>query len=310
HYRNTSSNQLIGQPLAPTTGFSQIQANFPATVVNEGWELELRTQNVGKGELNWTGAFLLTITRNSLSAFPDIQIFPTYNERYVVAEPLSIAKRYRYLGIDSNTGYYVFDDANSDGAYNFNDRYVVKSLGRTLYGALRNCLRYKGLELAFLFQFVKQEGFSKTRMFTSVPGALSNQPSEVLDRVQTIGEDAHVQRFTTTGKGAADYMNLYLTSDALIDDTSFIRLKHVTVSYQLPWDFGGLATNGKVFIRGQNLLTFTPYDGLDPENSGSVSLPPLRVITGGVHLTFYNVLAHGNKKIHPSIRHFASFFCM
>jgi len=42
--------------------------------------------------------------------------------------------------------------------------------------------------------------------------------------------------------------------------------------------------NARIFIQGQNLFKITNYKGLDPENQSS-TLPPLRVITGGIHLT-------------------------
>lgn len=286
HYRNRSTNQLVGQPLAPTTGFSQIQANFPATVDNDGWEIELHAQNSSSKTIDWSASLLLTLPKNRLSEFPDIQNFPAYSEQYVVGEPLSIAKRYRYLGIDPNTGFYIVEDLNDDGAFNFEDRQVVKFRGRRFYGSVQNRIRFRGLELAFLVQLVKQEGFNATRMFTSVPGSLSNQPTWVMNRVQVIGEDASMQRFTTGGEGAANYMDLYHLSDALMGDNSFLRIKHVTLSYTLPWNFGVTPRDAQIFVRGQNLLTFSNYGGLDPENAGSNSLPPLRVIAGGIHLTF------------------------
>src|SRR5690606_31700473 len=137
HYRNRSTNQLVGQPLAPTTGFSQIQANFPATVDNDGWEIELHAQNSSSKTIDWSASLLLTLPKNRLSEFPDIQNFPSYSEQYVVGEPLSIAKRYRYLGIDPNTGFYIVEDLNDDGAFNFEDRQVVKFRGRRFYGSVQ-----------------------------------------------------------------------------------------------------------------------------------------------------------------------------
>src|SRR5690606_12149264 len=46
YYKNRSTNQLIGDPLPPTTGFTSIQNNLPATVENSGLEIELNTQNI------------------------------------------------------------------------------------------------------------------------------------------------------------------------------------------------------------------------------------------------------------------------
>src|SRR5690606_27214563 len=52
-YRNRSSNQLIGIPLAATTGFSSLAGNFDATVENTGFEMDLRTLNIQNKYFKW-----------------------------------------------------------------------------------------------------------------------------------------------------------------------------------------------------------------------------------------------------------------
>ncbi|MEI9806650.1 MAG: TonB-dependent receptor [Bacteroidota bacterium] len=83
-YRNRSSNQLVGFPLAPTTGFASIQGNFPATIQNTGVEVELEAAIIQRKDLSWTASFNLSIPRNKLIAFPDIETFPVYVNQYVV----------------------------------------------------------------------------------------------------------------------------------------------------------------------------------------------------------------------------------
>ena len=79
----------------------------------------------------------------------------------------------------------------------------------------------------------------------------------------------------------------YTGSDASLVDGSFIRLKNVSFSYSLPGKWASKAgmQNLRVYVQGQNLATFTGYEGYDPE-SASVATPPLRTITTGIQITF------------------------
>src|SRR5690606_28618800 len=71
-YRNRSSNQLVGYPLPSTTGFNSVQANFPATVENSGWELELAIQNAYSTNFQWQTFVNFTIPKNKLIRFPKL----------------------------------------------------------------------------------------------------------------------------------------------------------------------------------------------------------------------------------------------
>ncbi len=142
-----------------------------------------------------------------------------------------------------------------------------------------------GFQLDFLFQFVKQQGYNYTHMLTGSPGTLSNQPDLVMQRWTEVGQEGKdIQRFTVGGSQAsiANY-NLYY-STASISDASFIRLKNLSFSYSLAKPLLNKISlqDAMIFIQGQNLLTFTKYRELDPENAGASSLPPLRTFTAGI----------------------------
>src|SRR5690606_40990870 len=157
YFNNRSSNQLVGYPLPPTAGFTSIQSNFPATVQNTGIEVEVTTINIHRSVFSWNTSLNLTIPMNKLVDFPGLSTSaPQYAERYVVGEPLNISRLYRYTGIDPATGMYQFEDTNDDGAYTIEDRNVIRFLGRKYYGGLSNTLKFKGVQLDFLFEFVKQ----------------------------------------------------------------------------------------------------------------------------------------------------------
>lgn len=285
YYQNRSSNQLVGYPLASTTGFNSIQGNFPATVQNAGVEFELTTKNIERSSFTWKTSFNISIPRNKLVEFPNLSAFPSYANTYVVGEPLNIRKLYHSTGIDPATGIYTFEDVNKDGSYNFEDRQIVKFIGQDFFGGLYNGFIYKNFQVDIQFQFVKQTGNNYIVNFDA-PGLLANDPTFVQDRWRKIGDDTSVQRFGQTGGPLTAY-SMLTSSEASVSDASFIRLKNLSISYLFPSDWMKKVhiQNAKLFIQAQNLLTFTNYKGLDPELPGSSQLPPLRVITGGFHIT-------------------------
>lgn len=282
YYRNRSSNQLVGIPLPGTTGFSSLNANLNATVENTGWEFELNTTNIKKENFKWSTAFNLTISKNKLVAFPDLE-GSTYANQLVIGEPLNIIKVYKSTGVNPQTGLYEFRDFNDDGVISSpEDKQLIRDLSPKYYGGLNNSLSYKKFRLDFLFQFTKQLG---NKYVGSIFGG-TNQPREVLQRWQNEGDQSTIQRFTSGSnfQGFLAYIN-YIQSDAVISDASYLRLKTLSLSYQLPTK----KTDGfacELFLRGQNLLTITNYNGLDPETRSSRTLPPLRFISIGTQITF------------------------
>lgn len=284
-YRNRSSNQLIGYPLPPTTGFSSIQGNFPATVENTGVEIELNTSNIETISFNWSTSLNVSIPHNKLLEFPNLESVPNYANIYVIGEPLSIKKQYDYNGLDPVTGLYTVDDVNGDDALNFEDRQTIKFIGQHFSGGFRNSFKYKGFQLDVLFQFVKQTGYNYA-LFFDTPGVMANQPDLVLGRWQAEGSNSSIQRFTTGGIGFTTYTR-YNSSEEAIVNASFIRLKNLSLSYIIPKKIAEQAHlfNARVFLQGQNLMTITSYKGLDPENQSN-NLPPLKILTGGISLTF------------------------
>lgn len=286
YYRNRSSNQLVGVPLAPTTGFESIQGNFPATVQNKGLEVEINSKNISNKNFSWSSGFNISIPQNTLISFPGIKNFPTYANTFVVGEPLDIFKAYRYLGVDPITGVYQFEDINGDGQLNINDRVIPAFSGSRFFGGLQNDLTYKRLQLSILLQFVQQQRPNHVRLFFDTPGTMFNQPAFVANRWQHSGDITTTQKFATTGPAYNAYYSQLYVSDHSMTNASFIRLKNLSLSWSLPeaWLRKIHSENANIYLRTQNLFTITSYKGLDPEISGA-SLPSLRVITAGILFT-------------------------
>ena len=289
-YRNRSSDQLIGLPLSLVTGFSSVQANFPATVENRGWEFELLTTNINTGNFKWSTAINLTIPRNELIEFPNIEETTFTNSLEVGSSVFTVFGRV-FNGVDPETGTYIFQDFDGNDNPPFNPDFPgdfrhLTERTQEYFGGVQNTISFMNIRLDFLFQFVKQTGISYLDSF-SQPGSESNQPTVVMNRWQGEGDIATIQRFGLIGDSQRAYFSVR-GSDQNTVDASFIRLKNVRLSYSLPSDLIGKVgiQETQIYLQGQNLLTFSDYLGLDPENTNSRVLPPLRTISAGINFSF------------------------
>ena len=277
-YRNRSSNQLVGYTLPSTTGFNSVQANLRATVQNSGWELEANSVNVETKNFRWQTALNISFPKNELLSYPNIEQ-STYANTYRVGHPLNISLLYEYTGLDPETGLYTIRDVNEDGSFDFQDRIIIQDQSRKFYGGINNNLLYKGFTLQFLWEFVKQNG----RLVLFDAGA----PFNILDlddsslngqnEYQTISQSFQANR-------AYSYV---LETTFPNQDASFLRLKTLSLGYNLPKGFiqsVGLK-QAKIFMQAQNLLTLTPYKGLDPEfPTSTIGFGNLRTISGGLQI--------------------------
>ncbi|MCG8386106.1 MAG: SusC/RagA family TonB-linked outer membrane protein [Cytophagales bacterium] len=286
-YRNRATDQLVGRPLSNVTGAGFTQFNLPATVENRGWEFVLNTTTIRTRNFTWSTGINFTIPNNELLEFDDIEAFPSFAATWEVGKPIwnGSNKFLEFRGINPETGIYDFEDANEDGVIDNADRQKFIELGQEYFGGVENRLRFKSFELNFHLQFVKQNGFDIYERFTA-PGTESNQPAELVSRWQRPGDIGGFQRYDRSGPAIAAYTDYTRGSDANIVNTSFIRLRNVSLSYTIPDKYiSRLRINTlRVFADAQNLWTTTGYTGFNPEN-GNLTLPALQVFTGGVQIT-------------------------
>jgi len=281
-YQNCSSNQLVGIPLPGTTGFTSLQSNLDATVENRGLELTLRTSNIESLHFKWSTNFNISFAKNKLVKFPGLES-STYSQIYRIGEPLNIRLLYNNLGVGPQTGVYQYEDINKDGRISWpEDQQAVADLNPEYYGGLQNNLQYKRLTLDFLFQFVKQKNSSYPMGFA---GQMSNQQVRKLNSWQQPGDNSPYPMYTQSySSDAANSDYLFSDSNASIVDASFIRLKNISLTYDVPVSLK--ETQLKIMLQGQNLWTITRYEDGDPEFIKYGYLPPLKVITAGIQLIF------------------------
>ena len=287
YYRNISGNQLINSTLSAQAGFTSYQANFPAKVENKGWEFTLNTTNIHTEKLVWSTMFNISLNRNKLKEFPDIEE-SNYYATYVVGKPLNSIYRYHFAGVDEN-GETIVEDLNNDGiissglaATGIGDRAYIGSSDPKFYGGFQNTISYKRFSLDFLFQFVKKKGSNLMAQNGIQPGyayGFANFQADELADYLALGHTLKSTYLST-------YFN-YIGSDATWINTSYVKLKNVNLSYTFSPDLIKKAgmTNLRLYVLGQNLFTITKYKGWDPETAGIV-LPTLRTITFGAQVSF------------------------
>jgi len=289
YFRNRSGNQLVGYTLPLITGFSSVVANLPAIVQNTGLEFSLNGNILKTKSFSWQTSFNISILKNKLSSFPGLK---ESGYQFVVGQPLSVSKMFKYDKVDPESGIYQFIDSSGKSTFNpdFNsDRYVLKNTDPVYYGGLENSFKIKNFELSFLFQFVKKLSYDYVFSDFNFPGqgtSYNNQSIEVLDRWQKVGDNAKFQKFSKSDPNVANGFTYVKSSDRVLKDGSFVRLKNVQLSYAIPVNLLNRIHVGSVmiFLQGQNILTFTNYKGIDPENTSLGAMPPLRTYCFGVNV--------------------------
>lgn len=283
YFRNRSSNQLVNYNLPIITGYGSVTKNFDAVVQNTGWEISAQSTNIRNKDFSWSSNFNITISRNKLLSFPSLSS-SSYNNFLTIGQPLTIVKVYHYAGVDKQTGLYQMYNTNgipTSAPNALTDKIVSLNTTPVYYSGLLNSFSFKSFNLEFLFQYVKQIGLNNS--LGGSPGVARNQPIEVMDRWRDIGDVASHKKFGVSAASGQNYRNA-LASDVAYSDASFLRLKNIQVSWILPTEFVKQAhlKDFSVFIQGQNVLTFTKSNQLDPETRSSSVLPPLREIVIGI----------------------------
>ena len=175
----------------------------------------------------------------------------------------------------------IFRDLNGDGVYDRqNDRAIIGNALPQHIGGFTNNFSYKGVELSVLFNWsYGNDMYNMTRAVLTAMSEDYNQSVEVLERWQQPGDITNVPRAiygssSVSGAAPTDGSSRY------IEDGSFLRMRNVTLAYNFSASLLERIrlASARVYFSGQNLLTFTNYSGLDPENQNqSTGVPSLGV---------------------------------
>lgn len=191
-------------------------------------------------------------------------------------DPYAIAENSIWVGD------YIFEDVNKDGRIDEKDRQYIGNPNPDFTFGFNNTFTYKDFTLQMFFNgSVGNDVYNNVRAAHTDPLGWSNKMKDVASyaRVEKINPEggntidnvrvtnagsAKVQRVSGAGMNMSDNNRV---SSRFVEDGSYIRLKTISLTYNLPrkWldpiHVGGLS----VYANAQNLFTITSYKGYDPE---------------------------------------------
>jgi hypothetical protein len=299
-FRRYSRDLLLDMATPQTSGYNNIRKNI-GEVLNEGFEFELRTTNIDAGGFRWETNFNITLLRNEvLSLFDGLQVLPG-DQSVRVGEPLFTNVNNPYAGVNPANGRPMHYDINGNITYLRSAADLqpmgTKNLSDT-YGGFTNTFTYKGIELSGFFQYDYGRTAVNVQNFRMADngGVMRNSRVYYYDnRWTTPGQITDVPRPANNRTESSARISSYQTNARFYEDASFIRLKQVTLAYNLPqaWLLKYKISNVKVYAQAVNLLTWTKWTGYDPEfqetdpNRGTEGIvPQTRNYTFGVQVGF------------------------
>ena len=172
--------------------------------------------------------------------------------------------------ITANPGSYVgkfkFEDVNGDGLINADDRKVIGSPHPDLMLGLNASLSYKSWDMTmFWYSTIGNDLFNNTKYFTDFPLFGGNRSSRMKDLSWKEGADN--SKAILPILDSKDNWGGAVASSYYVEDGSFVKLKNLIVGYTIPKHITQKATisNLRLYLQAENLVTFTKYQGLDPE---------------------------------------------
>lgn len=274
YYKKTTKGALINGGISPSTGFASGYLNV-GEILNEGLELSLNTTNVQAKNFKWVTRLNVSKNYNEVVSLdnltPDAVGGGTNDTRIAVGYPIGTNFLVRYKGVDPADGLPIWLDKNGyeTKTFSLDNRVPVGKILPDYVGGLTNTFTYKGFELNTLFTFAfggnLYDGSAKRQL-----GIVTdwNIRTDIADRWRKPGDIAQFPRLTmNTGTYAGLSSEWQYNSTMFLYDASFVRLREVTLAYNLPTTFASKLRlqNLKIFATGMNLLTFTKYPGGDPE---------------------------------------------
>ena len=298
-YRKTTDDLLLGRDLPSSSGFGSVIENV-GTIRNQGIEIDLSTINLDVAGFRWDTDFNITFQESEvLDLIGDDEELYDYTQPggglYRVGEPLNLNSRVPWAGVNPADGRPLYLDADGNLTYTVGGQDAERTFGNVLadfYGGLGNTFSYGGATLDVFFQYdYGRQTFNNDRYFIDGTGTY-NHTTAVLDHWEEPGDVAErpLPYLGVRPGGGSPYGDGYYYSSVFIENASYIRLKRLRLSYNLPAALTGSLgmQNASIFGMATNLVTWTNYTGLDPEQVGTAigQYPQNKRFTAGLQLTF------------------------
>ena len=242
---------LYGKPLKGTVKW-EVNASY-STYDNEVITLEGEEIITG-----FTGGEKITRAGDPMGLFYGYRAEGVFESQQQADEANLIDKSGRRF----NAGDIRFADLDGNGIIDEQDKTIIGDPHPEFIAGLYNRFSYKGLALSFFVQGVYGiDVFNYIRSQTESMTGVENQTTAVYNRWTTEGQQTDIPRASY-----GDPMGNNRFSSRWIEDGSYIRLKHVTISYTFPRKLVFIE-NLNIYVTGMNLVTWTRYLGYDPEFS-------------------------------------------
>lgn len=311
YYERKTNNLLLNVPIPPSFGYpaSSVLQNI-AEMVNKGFELQAGYFSKPNRPLRWnvSGNFS-TINNKVVKLAPSVdnieaggnQDFGTYNITRT-APGQAIQSFYGWIvdGIfqsaaevassptqtsGTRAGDIKFRDLNKDGVIDEADRDFLGSFIPKFTYAFNGAVNYKGLELSMFWQGVQgNKIFNASRIISEGMVRLFGSSTTVLRAWTPSNTNTDVPRAVN-----GDPNQNVRPSTRWIEDGSFLRLRNVTLAYNVPGNtLQSLTKNTvsslRIYVSAQNLITLTKYSGYDPEVGNRT---PGSSLTNGIDYATY-----------------------
>lgn len=279
-YEKQSDALLFQVPLPSTDGYKYIFENVGA-LKNKGIEFSLSTKNL-TGSFKWETNYNMAFNQNrilKLTADKDA-VSPASPQPQAIGHDIYDWKMPIWAGVDPNNGDPLWEKVITDAdgkeykalTNNYAEatrQYTGTSASPKFTGGITNTFSFKGFSLSTFFNFVYgNEIYNVSRAYFDTDGVYESYNAMVLksgwSRWEKVGDVATHPKPVLGGNHDSNQL-----SSRYLEDGSYIRLRNVTLGYQLPasWLSKVKIASARIFVSGDNLWTGTKFSGVDPEAS-------------------------------------------
>jgi len=303
YYTKQTTDLLLNVNVPGTSGFARQLKNV-GELENKGWEFILRTDNKF-GDLTWRASINAATNANKILNLQGQVITGGTLNRAVEGQPLGVFFGPEYAGVDPDNGdaLYYTNTKKADGTIdrtktndvNTAENVAIGNPNPKWIGGITNEFNFKGVDFSFTFQGVYgNDIYNGAGIFMSANGDFyDNQTIDQLSRWKKKGDITNVPQARFLGGNGTAQSSRYLS------DGSYTRLKTISLGYTFPKSITDKIKLSKlrIYATANNLLTFTKYNGWDPEvntdyqtgiaaGTDFYSAPQSKTITVGLNLGF------------------------
>ncbi|SFN48273.1 TonB-linked outer membrane protein, SusC/RagA family [Chryseobacterium oleae] len=286
-YRKNTDMLYYNIPSSAITGQYNYRGNY-GSLKNEGVELVLRYNVLMNPDYKLTFFANASYNENKITK---LQV-PVTTGSLLLEEGGTINEwnLVPYLGVNPNTGNELYLDSNgavSEQALDKDRRKTGKNYFPKYTGGFGFNTEYKGFFLDALFSFQAKFWRSDNQLSWALNPAYMragyNVSSDLLNAWTPDNRETDIPSLNAPVSGI---------TDRLLFDASFLRLKNVTLGYNVPKKFfnsNSVIKTARIFVQGENIATWTKWRGYDPEGLGTFPLsvyPNPRTYSLGVNLEF------------------------